>query len=245
MSEAIHYRFLVRGGTAANLAAVNEVPKHRELIVETDTGKIKLGNGSTPFNDLDYISGAGGAAWLNGAGAPAPALGEKGDYYLDTDTSDVYAKDGGAWAVVGNIKGDKGGKGDPSTVPGPPGPPGPSSSCFPTASFDGGTGAIQVGSWCEIFVPFGFEITRWTLVAQPLGNIVIDVRAAPMIGYPPTPSDTLCGVNAPRVIGDSRAQDATLTDWTTSVPSGSVVRFQVVACVGVMRAALVLEGARS
>ena len=66
-TETIHYRFLVRGGTAANLATVNEVPKARELVVETDTRKLKLGDGVTPYNDLEYITTGGGGG---GSGDP-------------------------------------------------------------------------------------------------------------------------------------------------------------------------------
>lgn len=62
MATTIHYRFLVRGGTAADLAAVNEVPKARELVVETDTRKLKLGDGATAYNDLEYITGGSGGA---------------------------------------------------------------------------------------------------------------------------------------------------------------------------------------
>lgn len=61
MADTItYYRFLVRGGTAADLAQVNEIPLARELIVETDAGKIKLGNGITRYNDLPYLSTGGG-----------------------------------------------------------------------------------------------------------------------------------------------------------------------------------------
>ena len=49
-------RFLIRGGTAAALATLNEVPKDRELILETDTGRTKRGNGATAYNSLPYIS---------------------------------------------------------------------------------------------------------------------------------------------------------------------------------------------
>ena len=41
-------------------------------------------------------SGSGSGAWFNGSGAPAGGLGSNGDYYLDDDTGDVYAKAGGA-----------------------------------------------------------------------------------------------------------------------------------------------------
>jgi hypothetical protein len=46
-----------RGGTAAGLAAANETPLQRELYVEYDTGKMKVGDGVTAYNDLDYING--------------------------------------------------------------------------------------------------------------------------------------------------------------------------------------------
>lgn len=55
MSETIEYRFLVRGGTAEDLAAVNEEPLVREFCIETDTGWFKLGQGDVAYRDLDYV----------------------------------------------------------------------------------------------------------------------------------------------------------------------------------------------
>ena len=148
-------RFLVRGGTAANLAAVNEIPFVREMVIERDTLKMKLGDGVTAYNDLPYIStgggipeapidgstygrkdgtwvavgsgGGGGAAWYNGSGVPSSGLGADGDYYLDTATGDVYAKASGSWSVVTNIMGPPGADGaDGATGPaGAPGADGP------------------------------------------------------------------------------------------------------------------------
>lgn len=57
MTETVYYRFLTRGGTAAAVAALNEVPYARELIMETDTGRAKLGDGVTAYNDLPYLLG--------------------------------------------------------------------------------------------------------------------------------------------------------------------------------------------
>lgn len=48
-------RFKLRRGTAANLASVNETPLAGELVIETDTGKLKLGDGSTAWNSLPYL----------------------------------------------------------------------------------------------------------------------------------------------------------------------------------------------
>ena len=43
-----------RRGTSEALAAVNEVPLAGEIGIETDTGKYKIGNGSTNWNGLPY-----------------------------------------------------------------------------------------------------------------------------------------------------------------------------------------------
>lgn len=58
----IFYRFTLRGGTAADLATVNEIPLGRELIVEVDTKKLKLGDGVTRYNVLPYLSLGGGSS---------------------------------------------------------------------------------------------------------------------------------------------------------------------------------------
>lgn len=56
MSEVtIPYRFKVLGNTAANLAADPGIPKERELVVEIDTGRMKLGDGSTGYAMLPYM----------------------------------------------------------------------------------------------------------------------------------------------------------------------------------------------
>jgi hypothetical protein len=63
--------------------------------------------------------------WHNGTGAPAAALGNSGDYYLDSAVGDIYAKSGSTWTNVGNIKGPQG-------VPGPAGATGAQGPAGPT-----------------------------------------------------------------------------------------------------------------
>jgi len=48
---------------------------------------------------------------LSGAGAPAAALGNDNDFYLDTANGDYYKKTTGSWAVVINLKGADGNDG--------------------------------------------------------------------------------------------------------------------------------------
>lgn len=45
----------LRGGTAANIAAANPTPAAREVVVETDTRLMKLGDGTTAYNSLGYM----------------------------------------------------------------------------------------------------------------------------------------------------------------------------------------------
>lgn len=47
-------RFQMRGFSEAECAARNEVLIARELQYETDTGRCKIGDGATPWNDLPY-----------------------------------------------------------------------------------------------------------------------------------------------------------------------------------------------
>jgi hypothetical protein len=64
----------LRGDTAADWTSTNPVLFAREFGIETDTGKIKLGNGSTAWNSLAYWTGGG--AWPGGTASEwvAPAV---------------------------------------------------------------------------------------------------------------------------------------------------------------------------
>jgi hypothetical protein len=62
----------VRRGTAAAWTAANPTLASGEWGKETDTGKVKLGDGSTAWNSLGYFLGAGG---VTGFATPAVALG--------------------------------------------------------------------------------------------------------------------------------------------------------------------------
>lgn len=52
--------FQHKGGTAEDLASVNPLLLAREIVVESDTGKIKVGDGTNRWNNLPYVGGSGG-----------------------------------------------------------------------------------------------------------------------------------------------------------------------------------------
>ena len=80
---------------------------------------------STPYALYAKTAGVQLNQWRYGAVAPAAALGNVGDFYLDTATGNVYYKSGTTtWTLTGNIKGPTGAAGAQG-VAGPTGATGP------------------------------------------------------------------------------------------------------------------------
>ena len=52
----------LRGGTASAMSTANPLLASREIAVETDTGKLKVGNGVDRWNALPYAGGSGGTS---------------------------------------------------------------------------------------------------------------------------------------------------------------------------------------
>ncbi len=261
MNFDIRYlRYRVRGRTAAEWAAINEVLLDRELGLETDTRKFKFGDGSKPWNDLEYAGGgsdvAGGlemrvtathiqwradesATW-NDLIALSALEGEPGD---DGRPAEFRVSDGFMqWRLAG----------EPmwtdlipvARLQGPEGPPGPASSAYFGATFDGGNVDIAPGAYCDIRVPYGCTITKASLLTDEIGSIVVDVRVVPFVAFPPLGSDSIVGANPPQVLGGNKWEDSVLSGWSADISSGAVVRFHVLVCTGVTRATVLLEGVR-
>lgn len=260
-------RMWQRRDTAANWAAANPVLAAGEIGVQlgatsADPQTFKIGNGVTPWNTLAFAGGTGsGAGWLSGSGVPSSGLGVDGDMYLRTSNGDLYQKASGAWSVLMNIKGPTGSTGaagatgatgatgpaGPAGSPGATGPQGdvgpagPASSGFPTASFDGGLADIDPGSFCDVYLPFGAEIRKVTVLGDAVGAIQFDIRIDSYGNFPPTSLDTICGSNPPLLSGTRKYQDDVLTGWTTTIPSDSTIRFVCESCTGIRRANIVIE----
>ena len=82
-------RIQLRGDTAARWTSFNPTLYPREVGVETDTLKLKVGNGTTPWTSLPYLSSGGGG------GAVSSVNGATGVVVLDAaDVGAVAAADG-------------------------------------------------------------------------------------------------------------------------------------------------------
>jgi hypothetical protein len=60
MADTINYRFVMRRALAATWTSLNEILKEGEWGYEKDTSKVKIGDGVTAWNDLDYFAGSPG-----------------------------------------------------------------------------------------------------------------------------------------------------------------------------------------
>lgn len=111
---------------------------------------------------------------------------------------------------------------------------------FTVASFTPGA-ALATNQTTDIFVPFACTITRWTMLVNPSGSIVVDVWRAPYASFPPAVGNSITGGNPPTVSSAVKNQDSTLTGWTTAINSSDTLRFNINSITTVTRVSLNLE----
>ena len=222
-------RMWQRRGTAAEWTAANPILAAGEIGIElgataADT-KFKIGNGVASWNTLSYFTGSGGDPVEFRATATHIQWREVGSpTWIDL-------------VPLTEITG-------PAGPAGPVGPPGPASSAYFGAVFDGGGDVIAVGAQCDVRVPYGCTITKVSLLADQVGSIVVDVWADIYANYPPTAGDSITAAAKPTISAGNKSEDATLAGWSTSIASGTVIRFNVNSCSGIERATILLEGVR-
>lgn len=111
-----------------------------------------------------------------------------------------------------------------------------------TACFNNASG-IQAGEQVEFSVPVACTITGWTLLADQVGSIQIDIWKDTYANFPPTDADSITGSSPPSIAGSPAArknQSSSVGDWTTSIAAGDTLIFNVDSASGIERAVLVL-----
>jgi hypothetical protein len=115
-TQTIPARIVFRRDTATAWTTANPVLLNGELGLETDTRKLKIGDGASTWGSLAYYStsggGGGGNTILSGSGAPSSGLGVNGDIYLDSTASRLYGpKAAGSWGAGVSLIGPAGSAG--------------------------------------------------------------------------------------------------------------------------------------
>ena len=99
-------RIQFRRDTAANWSSVNPVLSSGEIGFETDTGKLKIGNGSTSWNSLTYLNFSYGGGAVDLSQVNQNIIPQTDDVYtLGTPSkrwSEIYVNSGSVY--IGNLK---------------------------------------------------------------------------------------------------------------------------------------------
>lgn len=192
--------------------------------------------GATGPTGPQGVAGASGAAGSAGATGPTGAA---------STVAGPTGPAGGAGSA-----GPTGPTGAASTAVGPTGPAGSSGSNAGELSsvnfvIDGGGAAITTGVKGDVRIHGGYTITGVTLLADQSGSIVVDIWKDTYASFPPTVGDTIAASAKPTLSAATKAEDTTLTGWTTGLTDGDVLRFNVDSASTVTRVTVALKLARA
>lgn len=103
---------------------------------------------------------------------------------------------------------------------------------------------ISSGTTGFLRMPFGFTITQWTIIASSAGSITLDLLKSSYSGYPGSLA-SITGTSQPNLNAASKAQDATLTAWTTTLNQNDILQFKVTSSASVNNITLSIDGLRT
>jgi len=111
---------------------------------------------------------------------------------------------------------------------------------------DGGGATITTGSKGYIEVPFACTITRSTLLADQSGSVVVDIFKCTYAQFDagsthPVSGDKITASAPPTISSASKAQDSTLTGWTTAILAGDILAFNVNSVTTIQRVTVSLK----
>jgi hypothetical protein len=109
-----------------------------------------------------------------------------------------------------------------------------------TFVIDGAGATITTGVKGDLSIPFAGTITGARLLADQSGSIVVDIWKDTYANYPPTSGDSITASAKPTISSATKANDTTLTGWTTSISAGDTLRFNVDSCTTIQRCTVVL-----
>lgn len=110
---------------------------------------------------------------------------------------------------------------------------------------DGGGVVIATGVKGDVVIDFAATITKWTLLADQSGSIVVDIWKDSYANFPPVVGDVITASAKPTISGATKGQSSTLTGWTTAIAAGDVLRFNVNSAATITRATLALTITRT
>ena len=104
---------------------------------------------------------------------------------------------------------------------------------------DGGGSAITTGSKGYVVLDGDYTVTGWTILADQSGSIVVDVNRATYTNFPTFTN--IDGTEPPTLSSGQKAEDLSLSSWTTTLSARDVLEFNVSSASTVTRVTVALR----
>lgn len=111
---------------------------------------------------------------------------------------------------------------------------------------DGAGSVISTGVLRPGFCPFACTIASWTLQAEVVGSLVLDVWALPGVNdLLPTVANSICGGNYPTLAGNSQIINGAVTSWSPIIAANTALMINVRSAAIVTKPTLTLNVVRA
>jgi uncharacterized protein DUF5907 len=111
---------------------------------------------------------------------------------------------------------------------------------------DGAGSVLTTGMKGYLEVPFGCTITQVTSLADQSGSVVVDIFKCSYANFDagsthPVSGDKITSSTPPTISSATKAQDATLTSWTTAISAGDILGFNINSATTITRVTLSIK----
>lgn len=100
---------------------------------------------------------------------------------------------------------------------------------------DGGGSALTTGIKADLRIPFPCRIKSWQLLADQVGDIVIDIWKNTYVNFPPTNADSICAGSEPTLSGVAKNKNDTASGFSTLLAEGDILRFNIDSIASITR----------
>lgn len=104
----------------------------------------------------------------------------------------------------------------------------------------GGT-SLTSGTKKYVWFPFACLITGWSMYADALGTVEIDLRVDTHANFPPTSADTITGSDPPTMTSANKAQDLGPSGWDPVIQRDDVMAVHIETVTNLTYVSLTLE----